>query len=55
MHEQYDALFNPTEEHRMLRDMVADFARNEVAPQAEEHDRLLQVGELLAKFCRPGQ
>jgi len=54
MHEQYDALFNPTEEHRMLRDMVADFARNEVAPQAEEQDRLghmnvplfRQLGEL---------
>jgi isovaleryl-CoA dehydrogenase len=40
MHEQYDALFNPTEEHRMLRDMVAEFARNEVAPQAEEQDKL---------------
>ncbi len=54
MHEQYDALFNPTEEHRMLRDMVADFTRNEVAPQAEEYDRLeklniplfRQLGEL---------
>ena len=40
MHEQYDALFNPTEEHRMLRDMVADFTLREVAPQAEEQDRL---------------
>ena len=54
MHAQYDALFNPTEEHRMLRDMVADFARNEVAPQAEEQDRIghmnvplfRQLGEL---------
>ena len=34
----YDALFNPTEEHRMLRQMVADFARREVDPQAAEHD-----------------
>ncbi|TNE87473.1 MAG: isovaleryl-CoA dehydrogenase [Deltaproteobacteria bacterium] len=34
----YDHLFNPTEEHRMLRDMVADFTRNEVEPQAAEFD-----------------
>jgi isovaleryl-CoA dehydrogenase len=34
-----DALFNPTEEHRMLREMVADFTTNEIEPQAEEGDR----------------
>lgn len=34
-----DSLFNPTDEHRMLRGMVADFTRNEVEPQAEEGDR----------------
>ncbi len=34
-----DELFNPTDEHRMLREMVADFTRNEVEPQAEEGDR----------------
>jgi isovaleryl-CoA dehydrogenase len=53
-HAAYDALFNPTEEHRMLREMVADFARREVAPQAEEQDRIAhlniplfrQLGEL---------
>ncbi|HSN99579.1 MAG TPA: acyl-CoA dehydrogenase family protein [Candidatus Nanopelagicales bacterium] len=33
-------LENPTEEHRMLRQMVRDFAREVVEPQAEEHDRL---------------
>ncbi len=33
-----DSLFNPTEEHRMLRQMVADFAAREVDPQAAEHD-----------------
>ncbi|MGF1467587.1 MAG: acyl-CoA dehydrogenase family protein [Sandaracinaceae bacterium] len=33
-----DALFNPTEEHRLLRQTVADFARREVDPQAAEHD-----------------
>lgn len=33
-----DALYNPTEEHLMLRKTVADFARREVAPQAGEFD-----------------
>ena len=31
-------LFNPTEEHAMLRQMVADFTKAEVEPQAEEFD-----------------
>lgn len=31
-------LFNPTEEHRMLRELVAEFTRNEVEAQAAEHD-----------------
>jgi isovaleryl-CoA dehydrogenase len=31
---------NPTEEHRMLRDMVRNFVLEEVEPQALEHDRL---------------
>jgi len=35
----FDALFNPTDEHRMLRDMVRDFTTTEVEPQAEKHDR----------------
>ncbi len=34
----YDELFNPTDEHRMLREMVAEFARREVEPQAAEFD-----------------
>jgi len=38
-----DALFHPTDEHRMLRDMVADFASNEVGPQAEEYDAKEQL------------
>lgn len=38
-HPSYDALFTPSEEHRMLREMVANFARAEVGPQAEEFDR----------------
>ena len=32
-------LANPTEEHRMLRDMVRNFVQEEVEPQAHEHDR----------------
>jgi isovaleryl-CoA dehydrogenase len=33
-------LCNPTDEHRMLRDMVAQFTREEVEPQAEKYDEL---------------
>lgn len=33
-----DLLYNPTDEHRMLRQTVADFAKREVDPQAAEHD-----------------
>lgn len=36
-------LFNPTAEHRMLRELVADFTQNEVEPQAEAQDRLQQL------------
>ena len=32
-------LFNPSEEHRMLRQMVRDFVRTEVEPQAMQFDR----------------
>ena len=42
----YQRLFNPTEEHALLRKTVAEFARREVDPQAAEHDALgrLNVG-----------
>jgi len=33
-----DSLFNPTDEHRMLRTMVAEFARREVEPRAAASD-----------------
>ena len=33
-----DSLFNPSEEHRLLRQSVADFTRKEVEPQAAEFD-----------------
>jgi isovaleryl-CoA dehydrogenase len=47
-------LFTPTEEHKMLREMVADFTQAEVEPQAEAHDEkeclntdlMLKLGEL---------
>jgi isovaleryl-CoA dehydrogenase len=32
-------LYNPTQEHAMLRQMVRDFVVSEVEPQAAEHDR----------------
>ena len=32
------SLFDPTDEHRMLRDMIAEFTRQEVEPQAEASD-----------------
>jgi isovaleryl-CoA dehydrogenase len=32
-------LYNPTDEHAMLRQMVRDFVRDEVEPQAAEYDR----------------
>ena len=32
-------LFNPTEEHEALRNLVRDFAERELAPTASAHDR----------------
>ncbi|MCB0379465.1 MAG: acyl-CoA dehydrogenase family protein [Bdellovibrionales bacterium] len=47
-------LFNPTEEHKMLRDTLAQWVQSELEPQAHEHDReekfnldlFRQLGEL---------
>ena len=36
-------LFNPTEEHKMLREMVRDFTQQRIEPQAEHYD---EVGKL---------
>lgn len=44
----YD-LFNPTEEHKVLREMVRSFAEKEVEPQAEEFDRTEQFNRELFK------
>ena len=44
-------LQNPTDEHRMLRQMVRDFARDVVEPQAEEHDRSGTLNVALMRKC----
>ncbi len=36
----YDLIFTPSEEHRALRELIADFTRREVEPQAARHDAL---------------
>jgi isovaleryl-CoA dehydrogenase len=36
--QDYD-LYAPSEEHKMLRDMLSDFVKKEVEPQALEHDK----------------
>jgi short/branched chain acyl-CoA dehydrogenase len=47
--------FDLTDEQRLLRDTVRDFARNEVAPQAEELDRTKSFPyELIAKMGELG-
>ena len=44
-------LFNPTDEHRMLREMIRDFAETEVEPQAAEYDEKQCMNvELLRKL-----
>ncbi len=37
-YKSYD-LYNPTEEHKMLRETLAQFTQSEVEPQAHEYDR----------------
>ncbi|MFQ3344379.1 MAG: isovaleryl-CoA dehydrogenase, partial [Candidatus Thalassarchaeaceae archaeon] len=34
----YD-IANPTQEHAMLREMIRDFTKKEIEPQALEHDK----------------
>lgn len=46
-------LFNPTEEHRLLRDMVRRFAAEEVEPQAEAFDAAAKLNVPL--FRRLGE
>ena len=42
---------NLTEEHRLLRQMVRDLARDVVEPQAEEHDREGKLNVALMRRC----
>ena len=44
-------LENPTDEHRMLRQMVRDLVREAVEPQAEEHDREAKLNVALLRRC----
>lgn len=44
-------LFNPTDEHRMLRETVSGFVKNEVESQALEHDRKEKFNRNLFKRC----
>ena len=46
-------LFNPTEEHKLLREMVHDFVQEEVEPQAEEYNRDEKFN--LALFRKAGE
>ena len=47
--------FELTEEHRMIQDMVYDFARNEIMPIIKEHDRNhTYPDELLPKLAAQG-
>ncbi len=48
----YD-LFNPTEEHKMLREMVRDFCKTEVEPQAEHYDQAEEFNLELFKKLGP--
>ena len=46
-------LFQPTEDHAALRELVADFTRKEVEPQAEAFDRRQELNRPL--FARLGE
>ena len=42
-------LFDPTDEHRMLREMVRDFTQIEVEPQAAEFDEKQCLNQALMR------
>src|SRR4051812_13624321 len=46
-------LFNPTEEHAMLRKSVREFVEKEVEPQALDHDRAERFNHPLFKKLGP--
>ena len=45
-----ETLVNPTEEHSMLRQTVRELVKNEVEPQAEEHDREAKLNVRLLRL-----
>lgn len=47
--EPTSALDAPSEEHRLLRDLVAEFVRGEVEPQAGAHDRTAELNVALMR------
>jgi len=48
-------LLNPTDEHKMLRDMVKSFVQSEVEPQAHKHDKAEKFNlELFKKLSTLG-
>lgn len=49
MHAGFHELYDPTPEHTMLREMVAEFVRTEVEPQADKHDRSATLNRPLFK------
>ena len=49
----YERLFNPSEEHALLRQTVAELSRREVEPQAAEHDAKGQLN--VALFRKLGE
>ncbi len=53
MNAGYTDLFDPTPEHHLLRELVADFTRTEVEPQAERQDRAQALN--LPLFARLGE
>jgi isovaleryl-CoA dehydrogenase len=44
-----DFLYNPTETHAALRDSIAKFAKEKVAPQAREYDQTMNFNRTLFK------
>jgi isovaleryl-CoA dehydrogenase len=43
-------IFNPTEEHKLLRQMVREFVRNEVEPQAMEYNEKEKFNKYIKEF-----
>src|SRR5688572_31702096 len=44
-----DSMLHPSDEHRLLRDMVRAWVKDEVEPQAAEHDRTGTLNQALMR------